>query len=193
MYCKDIVLISLVWLVLNVSTTNQMKYVDVKNGILRIVGYEKCKIENNGLVKEVSLNATEGQAQVTMPTYYYGAIKYVCDSDVGTLVSPPECFSCGLYCSRNDLLNGCQNNLLQTWLGIIIGFILFGIFIYLMHNYIELSLDYAYHYIASKIQQRADRREQERTARYEARSGHRCIPVYRSRIPHHPKFLPRSE
>lgn len=172
MYCVKISIASILLLVLCVSTTSQMKYVDVKNGILKIVGYEKCKIENNGLTKEITLNATEGQTQVTMPTYYYGTIRYVCDSDAGTLVSQPECFACGLYCSRNDLLNGCQNNLLQTWLGIITGFILFGIFIYFMHDYIELSLDYAYHYIASKIQQRADRREQERTARYEARSGH---------------------
>lgn len=68
-----------------------------------------CTIKNNGrLVNDTSL-------------LYYGLVQYTCNGLDGYLISKLKCNECGLYCVQNDLIIGCQNNVLQITLGLLVG------------------------------------------------------------------------
>lgn len=108
----------------------------VENGIIHTSGYEQCSIINNGNTYNISGGTLIGGL--------YGLIEYNCDKYRGFIVSKMSCKNCGLYCKENQMMEGCEQVLLPTMIGILLGIIVFATLLF-------LTIKLLYPYIATKV------------------------------------------
>nr|UYE93725.1 MAG: glycoprotein [Orthophasmavirus culicis] len=91
-------------------------YIVANAGNIIYGGYKSCVIWHDGGLWNGSDNGFEGK--------HYGLIDYKCDNVAGSLFSKLSCEPCGLYCARNELVDGCQAFGIPMMVGMIIGFLL---------------------------------------------------------------------
>lgn len=161
------------------------RYVDIRNGILKFTGYNVCTFENDGDVRTVN---NTGDGIVIVNNYYYGLIKFTCDEESGHIISSPECKTCGLYCTENDLIDGCQNSYIKSFFGLVAGAFTFMMLGYFLRNTIGEVIYKIGHWIIAKIQHAIDRREDVRVRNLNRRSDFVFKPHYRRPIPHDPSY-----
>lgn len=85
--------------------------IHVTHGVITYHGYDTCTIKANG----IEIKSTSG----VIPGWHYGLIDYECDKVRGQLVSTLTCRKCGIYCTDNDMIEGCHRNACWTHRGCI--------------------------------------------------------------------------
>lgn len=63
--------------------------VNMDNGKLETVGFEKCNITNKGVTMTSKRGKHEG--------YYFRPVNWQCGLEYGYIVLKMDCFDCGLY------------------------------------------------------------------------------------------------
>jgi hypothetical protein len=102
------------------TTALRMKYINIKYGEMHISGYNSCQINNNGNSQNIHVNGGE----ITLPGLYFGLVTYICDIDAGTIISKFICKECGVFCTYNEYIEGCEQTAFKMALGIIIGLLI---------------------------------------------------------------------
>ncbi|AJG39297.1 glycoprotein precursor [Wuhan Mosquito Virus 2] len=94
----------------------EMGYITASGGRIMYNGYESCKIWHDG----GEWNGTGSD----FPGKHYGLIHYKCDNVYGAIFSKLSCESCGVYCARNEMVEGCQAVGVPIALGMFLGFLM---------------------------------------------------------------------
>lgn len=84
-------------------------HVWTRDGLVHNAGYYECNYTNNGHM----VTSHNGQHIGGL----YGLITYSSDNTIGYIMSKLECRPCGLYCSENELIEGCEQFMMSTMVG----------------------------------------------------------------------------
>ncbi|BEP11643.1 glycoprotein precursor [Anopheles stephensi orthophasmavirus] len=146
--------------------------VSVSEGVLTVDDKGNCTIRNNGNVV-----STFGNEVLEGP--YYGLITYECGMDSGWIVSKLECANCGLFCSRNEMITGCESSLLTFLMGCMVGIILSLIVFILIRKKLESFMQSLISWIGYKALRRSDKREEKKAEQLRSRTQIEIKPIYK--------------
>lgn len=122
--------------------------IEVGGGLIK-VNHSNCTVTVNGEKKDI----VDG----VVPGLQFGIVSYVCDGDIGTVISKLACHKCGLFCAANEMIDGCQNVLLPLLIGLLLGFISGSVVIALFWSLIMRAFVALLEWFNEKRQIRSDR------------------------------------
>lgn len=128
------------------------KSIWVANGAVHYDGYINCTISNNGYVETGILGEFKHR--------YYGLVSYLCDDVTGHLISRMSCHKCGVFCTENEMIEGCQQLMLPAIVGLTLGSLLTVITSLLWMKILKPRLTVLYDRCAKHLQKkRAEKSE----------------------------------
>lgn len=116
-----------------------------------------------------------------IPGYHFGLVTYKCGVDFGYLISKLKCKDCGLYCSYNDMIDGCQNQWLQMMVGMSLGLFAGIILSILIYSFAWKYVGIIYRRLLVVTQIRSDNRANKTAALVGQLTGMNTNPIYKNK------------
>lgn len=131
----------------------QTTMVTVKYGQITTSTENACDFKNNGIM----YSKPKGIKDV--PGLWFGFIDYNCTDTSGHVFSKIECKDCGLYCTYNEQILQCKQDLSVFLIGFFSGLAIFLIIILMLKKNIRNTVFYFYHWIRYKYYCKIDKHD----------------------------------